>query len=47
MNKLLKVLLILFVIGYIVSPIDLIPGNIADDLIILLMSIAAGRELDY
>ncbi len=44
MNQLAKVLIMVFVILYIVSPVDACPGPI-DDLIVLLLSIAAQRKI--
>ncbi len=40
MNQIIKVLLLVFVVLYVVSPVDAFPGPI-DDLIVILISIAA------
>lgn len=43
MNKLLKMLLLILVLGYIVSPADFCPGPI-DDAILLLLSWAMNQK---
>ncbi len=43
MNNVMKGIIILAVIIYIVSPIDIAPGPI-DDIIVLLMGIAASKK---
>lgn len=40
MNQIIKVLLLVFVVLYVISPVDAFPGLI-DDLIVILISIAA------
>ena len=44
MNKITKLLVLIFMLVYVVSPLDACPGPI-DDLIILLLSIAAQRKV--
>ena len=44
MNKIMKILLVIFMIVYVVSPIDAMPGPI-DDLILLLLSIGVQRGI--
>ena len=44
MNKITKVLLLVFVVLYVVSPVDAVPGPV-DDLIVVLLSIAAQRKM--
>ncbi len=43
MNDLMKGLVIMAILMYIVSPIDLAPGPI-DDIIVLLLGLAASRK---
>lgn len=43
MNSFLKVLLVLLVIAYIVSPVDFMPGPI-DDIIVILLGVAAEKK---
>ena len=42
MNKIMKILLVIFMVVYVVSPIDAMPGPV-DDLILLLLSIGETR----
>ena len=44
MNTVMKGIIILAVIIYIVSPIDIAPGTI-DDILVLLMGIAASKKI--
>ena len=46
MNQLTKVLVIICMIIYVVSPIDACPGPI-DDLIVILLSMAAQRKMRF
>lgn len=46
MNNVMKGIIILAVIIYIVSPIDIAPGPI-DDILVLLMGIAASKSLNF
>ena len=43
MNQIVKVLIFVFMIIYVVSPIDACPGPI-DDMIVILLSMAARRR---
>lgn len=43
MNSFLKVLLVLLVIAYIVSPVDFMPGPI-DDIIVIMLGVAAEKK---
>ena len=45
MNILGKVLLLVLVIAYVISPIDLCPGPI-DDIIILVLTFASRKKID-
>lgn len=45
MNDILKGILIAFVIVYIVSPIDLCPGSLVDDLLVFLLNLGAQKRL--
>ena len=44
MNQTMKILLAIFMVVYVVSPIDAMPGPM-DDLIMILLSIAAQRRM--
>lgn len=44
MNQITKVLLLVFMVIYVISPIDAVPGPI-DDLIVILLSMAAQRKM--
>lgn len=44
MNQILKILLIVFVIIYVVSPLDMVPGPI-DDVIVAILGIAAQKAI--
>lgn len=44
MNDLMKGLVIMAILMYIVSPIDLAPGSI-DDIIVLLLGLASRKQL--
>lgn len=44
MNQITKLLLLVFVVLYVISPVDAVPGPI-DDLIVILLSIAAQRKM--
>lgn len=44
MNQITKILLLVFVVLYVISPVDAVPGPI-DDLIVILLNIAAQRKM--
>ena len=44
MNKLIKILVLVFMAVYVVSPVDACPGPV-DDLILILLSLAAQRKM--
>ena len=44
MNQIMKILLVIFMVVYVVSPVDAMPGPV-DDLILLLLSIGVQREI--
>lgn len=44
MNGACKLLFIVFIIAYVVSPIDLCPGPI-DDVIVVLLGLAASKKI--
>ena len=44
MNQKMKILLAIFVVLYVVSPVDAMPGPI-DDLILILLNIGAQRRI--
>ena len=46
MNQITKILMLVFMIIYVVSPIDACPGPI-DDVIVFLLSLAAQRKMNY
>ncbi len=43
MNNIMKVMLTVLVIMYILSPVDLMPGCPIDDIIVLLLGVAANK----
>lgn len=45
MNKLLKVVMLIAVIGYVISPADAVPGPV-DDLIVMLLGIMANKKIN-
>ncbi len=45
MNKGMKILLVILLGAYVVSPIDLMPGSPVDDLIILLLTFISSRRI--
>ncbi len=46
MQGITKVIVLIAVIVYIVSPVDLVPGPI-DDIIVLLLTVAANKRLKH
>lgn len=45
MNDVMKGMLIIFVIIYVISPIDFVPGSI-DDFIVILLGLANQKKLE-
>lgn len=45
MNDVMKGMLIIFVIIYVISPIDFVPGPI-DDFIVILLGLASQKKLE-
>ncbi len=43
-NQLMKLLMLVFTIAYVVSPVDICPGPV-DDLIMVMLSLAAQRKM--
>ena len=46
MNQITKILMLVFMIIYVASPLDACPGPI-DDVIVLLLSLAAQRKMNH
>ncbi len=46
MQGITKVIVLIAVIAYIISPVDLMPGPI-DDIIVLLLTVAANKRLKH
>ena len=44
MNKIAKILVLIFMVVYVISPVDALPGPI-DDLIVILLSMASQRRM--
>ncbi len=46
MKGLAKIIVLIAVAAYIISPVDLVPGPV-DDIIVLLLTIAANKKLTH